>query len=104
MPPLNSGALLTFETRKVRAYAGKLTVVRDGVSLPVEHIRVSLTKEGAASTFVAGYRGEFYLDGIEVGRYAARFEYGGRLCGFELLIPAADRMLTELPPVVAQCK
>lgn len=104
VPPLNSGVLLTFETRKVRAYAGKLMVVRDGVSVPVEHVRVSLTKAGAASAFVAGYRGEFYLDGIDAGRYTASFHYGGRTCGFEMFLPVGDRMLTELPPVTAQCK
>jgi outer membrane usher protein len=120
-PPLQSGSCVLFPTARTQPVTGRLRVqVPDGVK-PVEFTKVSLTDGARNYTFTTAGDGEFYLEQLVAegeraavgkresecgagdggphamtGAYRGTFEYQGKSCSFELIIPRSDDMIIDL--------
>jgi len=108
----------------VQPITGKL-IMRglDGRTKPVEFVDVQLQADGAAVAFVTGSGGEFFIEQIPAagravpgagrsecriaqhtpprssGTFHASFEYQGRQCDFNMLVPASEEMIIDLGSV-----
>ena len=123
-PALRSGSCIAFPAEKIQPVTGKLSVRVKGGLKPVEFTEVSLKTDNGSVRFATAREGEFYLEhlgsdeqkqqasesecsagksrpNVKPGRYAAAFEFQGRQCSFELLIPESDEMLTDLGDITA---
>ena len=120
-PPLKSGSCVSFPSARTQPVTGRLRVrVPDGVK-PVEFTKVSLTGGGRNFSFMTAGDGEFYLEQLApeeekavvgkresecgagdggpkamAGAYKGTFEFRGKSCSFELLIPLSDDMIIDL--------
>lgn len=102
-PSLRSGALVAFNARRIQAFSGKLKTLRGEQALPLEHQSASFVVQGKQQEFRTGRGGEFYLENVPAGRYAAQASLpGGGRCSFELVVPASTEMLVELPDLLCR--
>lgn len=96
-PPPNGGATVTFEAQKLQALIGTLVVVREGKSIVPADGEVDLTGAGGYTNHSdIGNGGEFYFENIPSGKYHALIRYAQGECSFELSVPAAKEMMTNL--------
>ena len=65
--------------------------------------RLGRWKRSLVAKKSASLLGEFYLENVPAGRYAAQASLpGGGRCSFELVIPDNAEMLVELPDVLCR--
>lgn len=98
-PSDRGGALIRFDAVRLQAFTGVLQVRRGGELVPLELAQVRLNAPGAGD-FLTGRRGEFYLENMPPGRYAARTRADGEACRFELVIPESTESFVELGTLV----
>jgi outer membrane usher protein len=99
-PGLRAGALVDFHAKRLSAVTGSLKIRSRGQVKPAEFYEVIVAVGNRRVTFVTGRGGEYYVEDLPPGRYAARVAGGGTSCAFELSIPETREPLTELPTVI----
>lgn len=125
-PPLRSGSCVIFDVTNVQAIAGTLKMKEDGAVKPVEFHDVTIKVGDKDILFPTGRGGEFYFENvlpeeirdsyghkgcsylteetklpvIKSGTYKASFEYAGRTCSFNVVIPESDEMIINLGEVL----
>ena len=95
-PKMNSGVVTAFGVHVLRAYSGAVVVHRDGRDLVPKFARLSLTREGRTISSDLGSDGQFYLDDIGPGAYAATITGTDVACEFSLRIPVGNDPITRL--------
>lgn len=99
--PERGGALVDFPVTRIQAVAGVLKRQQPGgEAAPVQYAEGAIDVGGQPVLLQTGRGGEFYLENIPPGRYAAWVNVGQQRCAFELTIPPSTEALTELPPVL----
>lgn len=101
-PSMRGGAVVDFPVKKLQAFTGKLKYQQAGAIKPVEFQEISIEVEGKKNTFETGRGGEFYLENLKPGTYAARVGVEGKPCLFDLMIPASSETFVELGDL--QCR
>src|SRR6185369_9639506 len=101
-PSLRSGAVVDFAVTKLQAFTGYLKYQQAGATNPVEFQEITIEVAGGKQTFQTGRGGEFYIENLKPGTYAARAESEGQRCLFDLIIPASSETFVELGDV--QCR
>lgn len=101
-PSLRSGAVIDFAVTKVQAFTGTLKHSLEGTPKPVEFLEVGLTAEGKPLTFQTGRGGEFYLENLKPGTYAATVLIEGKPCRFDLVIPRSEETFVQLDELVCR--
>ena len=99
-PRIYSGVVATFDVHVLRAYRGTVAVHRNGRDVVPAFARLSLTNEGRTFVSDLGSGGQFYLDDITPGTYAAKLTGVDLSCDFSIRIPTADGPITKLPVLV----
>ena len=101
-PPYRGGAVVDFHAKRLQAVMGTLKI-RSGADVkPAEFFQVTLSVDGRPLTFPTGRGGEYYVEDLRPGRYAARLAANGQSCTFELVVPQTQEPLTELPVIVCE--
>lgn len=104
-PPYRGGALVSFG-RRLQAATG--TIVLDtaaGLVVPAFGDIAVTPGQGAMDvTSPIGPRGEFFLEGLPPGRYAAQVQFGGEPCRFTLDVPAASGPIATLGSLVCRLR
>lgn len=95
-PSLRGGALIDFAVTKVQAFSGKLKYQQGGASKPVEYREITFMVEGTTQSLQTGRGGEFYIENLKPGIYAATVPVEGKPCLFDLDIPKTDETFVEL--------
>ena len=101
-PSLRSGALIDFAATKIQAFTGTLKYQDGGAVKPVAYHEVTLNAQGKRLVFQTGRAGEFYLENLKPGTYAASAAMQGRSCVFDITIPHSDETFVELPELVCR--
>lgn len=101
-PALRSGALVSFNATRIQAISGKLKYVSGGTLLPLENQVVAFTVGDKRHNFRTARGGEFYLENVKPGSYAAEATTPQGRCRFELTIPTSSETFLELPDVVCR--
>ena len=103
-PPYRGGAVIDFHAKRLHALTGILKINSGGVVKPAEFFQVTLAVANRPITFPTGRGGEYYVENLSPGRYAARLTGDGQSCTFELVVPTATETLTELPEIVCDSR
>lgn len=102
-PSLRGGALIEFPVNRIQAFSGTLKF-RDGptTTKPVVYGEIAIISEGRRTVSQTGRAGEFYLENLKPGTYAATAVFEGKTCSFGIEIPKSDETFVELPPIVCE--
>ena len=87
---------MNFDVHRLQAFTGLLAVRTATASVIPTFGIVTLVANGKSSTFDIGGNGAFYFENIAPGRYAAKIQYRGGQCSFDIVIPQADRDIVSL--------
>jgi len=101
-PPAFGGVLVDFKLRKIQAISGKLKHLQGGTIKPVEFRELRIEAKGQVHRLETGRGGEFYVENLAPGRYAASAVVDGQPCVFEFNVPESDEMFIELGDL--QCR
>ena len=101
-PAYRGGAVIDFATRRITAITGTLKIRRNGELRPAEFYEVIVTVDGATVTFMTGRGGEYYVEGLKAGRYAARIGKDGDPCTFDIVVPQRQEPFVELPELICE--
>lgn len=99
-PPLRSGSHIKFGATRIQAITGMLNFKADEKVAPVEFHEVRMAVEDREITFHTGKDGRFYLENIKHGKYKASFNYMGKECSFDIIIPETDALIIDLGGII----
>ncbi|MES2942690.1 MAG: fimbria/pilus outer membrane usher protein, partial [Pseudomonadota bacterium] len=103
-PSFRSGTVIDFGVVKIQAFTGKLKSRKDNITKAVEFQEIKFSTEGKLQTFPTGRGGEFYIENIKPGSYAATILVEGKPCIFDLLIPSSGETFVDLGELVCQLR
>ena len=95
-PPLRSGSVVRFESKRFQAVTGYLKALVGGVAKPVEYSEGRILIDGQETPFPTARRGEFYIEYVPPGTYGGSVEHEGGTCRFTLTIPESGEMMIDL--------
>ncbi len=101
VPWPRSGVLVTFEAPVRRSVAGVLRFGEGALRKPLEYVMVRVATPRGDIEVPTGRGGEFYVENLPPGDYAATVEADPRRCTFVLRIPASEAADLQLPDVQA---
>lgn len=101
-PSLRSGTIVDFGVTRIQAFTGHLKSRQEGISKAVELQEISVNLQGKTLTLQTGRGGEFYLENLKAGSYAATAAAGGKPCLFELVIPRSEETFVDLGEFVCE--
>lgn len=101
-PSLRSGAVIDFGVTRIQAFSGRLLDGRGGKPEPLEFNEIRLETPGRPLSLQTGRGGEFYIENLKPGRYAASVVGGTKPCRFDITIDATPETFVELGQFVCQ--
>lgn len=101
-PSLRGGVVIDFAVTKVQAFTGKLKYQDEGANKPVEFLEISFSAEGKTQSLQTGRDGEFYVENLKPGTFAAKVLVDGKPCLFDLVIPKSEETFVELGEVTCR--
>ncbi|MBI5875134.1 MAG: fimbria/pilus outer membrane usher protein [Deltaproteobacteria bacterium] len=89
-PLYRSGSFVRFDIQKLQAISGNIFIIENNKEVPAEfwRLKVKVGEDVMGSPLVQ--EGEFYLENIPAGKYAASIKKGERQCDFTLEIPESS--------------
>jgi outer membrane usher protein len=100
--PFRGGGVVLFDLQKLQAFTGRLSVIEKGVKTSAEYWGLKIQTDVRTIEAVVGKRGEFYLENIPAGTYAARLFENGRACDFSMTIPASKDAMVDMGEVICE--
>lgn len=102
-PSLRSGAVIDFGVTRLQAFTGVLKAGAElGQSKLLEFFEIAFAVEGKPVKLQTGRGGEFYVENLKPGTYAASVQVEGRPCLFDLTIPKSEETFVELGQFVCR--
>lgn len=101
-PPLRSGSIIHFDAKKFQAITGILKINLEGTVQTVESDEIRVISNGQEIVFLVGRGGEIYGENLASGKYKASFEYKGRKCSFDMVVPESDEIFIDLGEVICE--
>ena len=102
-PPYRGGAVVSFPIRRVQSIFGKIVLKnRAGTLVIPAYGQLSVRGKGAQSDSPIGKQGEFYLENLGAGRFAASVDYKGKLCLSTIDIPDSKESEIDLGTVACR--
>jgi outer membrane usher protein len=95
-PGVRSGAIVAYGVKKVFAFTGKLVVRKDGKDLSPALGAFDLVKGSSRATSDLGDHAEFYFENVAAGEYVGTVRYTEGTCIFNVTIPRASKLITDL--------
>lgn len=95
-PGVRSGALVAYGVRKVAAFSGKLLVRKAGKEVVPALGAFDLSKGTATLNSDLGDDAEFYFENLTPGKYRGAVRYASGTCRFDVTIPAATGLVTDV--------
>ena len=95
-PPNRAGALIVFPVERLRALVGKLSVRAKGTSAIPAFGTLDIRSARFSARSDIGVGGEFYLENVPGGTYAAEIRYQQGSCTFTLEAPFTEKIVANL--------
>ncbi|MGP6158598.1 MAG: fimbria/pilus outer membrane usher protein [Vulcanimicrobiaceae bacterium] len=91
-PRESAGVVVRFSVRQFRAYTGHIVIHRKGKSLVPTFGTLALSRSGHDSSSDLGSQGQFYVENLEPGTYAATVtDADGTACSFQVVLPLGGK-------------
>ena len=101
-PAVNAGAVVTFAAERLHAITGTIVVERGGTAVVPKYGQLTIEDKAFHAESALGEVGEFYLENVPPGKYAARVLFTGGECDFEFVSSATDKVLDKVGAL--QCR
>jgi outer membrane usher protein len=101
-PSFRSGALVSFEAKKVQAFTGMLKIIKNNKKLPLEYHLVTMKVDGKIHSFQTGRDGEFFIEDAVPGSFKTSFKYEGKVYTFDIKVPKSDEIIIEAGEIHVQ--
>ena len=100
-PPYRGGAVVSFPIRRMQSIFGKIVLKNRAGTLvaPAYGQLLSVHGKGGQSESPIGKHGEFYLENLAAGRFAATVNYKDKVCAFAIEIPDSNESEIDLGTV-----
>ena len=98
-PPYRGGAIVTFPVRRVLAVAGTVVVEEGGKDMAPAYGQITVTIGGRDMSSPFDEAGNFYLENVPPGSYAAEVQYATGTCTFPLVVTASGTSLAQVGTV-----
>ena len=98
-PSPRSGSFIDFGVKRTQAFSGKLVSRVGGVTKPVALQEIDVSIEQKPQRLATGRAGEFYVENLKPGSYAASVSLDTGRCVFTLVIPESNEMFVDLGEV-----
>lgn len=98
-PAPRSGVFVDFDPKKTQAFSGKLVAPSADTVQGVEFFEIDLAVGSVSQKLVTGRGGEFYVENVAVGTYAATATNGTMVCSFLLTFPPSEETFVDLGTV-----
>ena len=98
-PAPRSGVFVDFDPKKTQAFSGKLVTPSAGTAQGVEFFEIDLAVGSVSQKLLTGRGGEFYVENVPAGTYAATATNGTMVCNFLLTFPPSDETFVDLGTV-----
>ena len=95
-PTFRGGAVVPFPVRLIQGLIGTLSVETSGKTVIPSYGQLNVTVDNQIINSPIGKEGDFYLDSVPPGKYAANVDYEGGICNFELTIPQSQEQIVNL--------
>lgn len=95
-PPFRGGAVVRFPVQLIQSLVGTLSVETLGKTVIPSYGQLNITVNNQIISSPIGKEGDFYLDSVAPGKYAANVDYEGGICNFELTIPQSQEQMVNL--------
>jgi outer membrane usher protein len=94
--PFRGGAVVTFPVQRVQIIVGKIAL-EDSVAITIPaYGQFTLSANGKQFDSPIGKQGEFYLENLPAGRYAATVQYREQACNLVVDVPDVDALEIKL--------
>jgi len=98
-PPYRGGAIVSFPVRRVLSVAGTVIVEEGGKEIPPAYGQIGVKIDEHDMTSPFDEAGNFYLENVPPGSYAAEVQYATGVCTFQLVIKASGTSLAHVGTV-----
>jgi outer membrane usher protein len=96
-PKSLSGVVVRFDVRSFHAYSGQILIRRAGLTIVPAHASLVLSRAGQDHPTDLGTTGQFYVENLAAGAYAARVTTTDeRVCAFQLSLPVDAKPVTSV--------
>jgi outer membrane usher protein len=95
-PPDQAGAVVTFAAQRLVALTGNLLITLKGRSVVPKFGQLEIEGHDFDGRSVLGENGEFYLENVPPGTYAAHILFADGECRFEFTAPSTDKALVRM--------
>ncbi|WP_271805640.1 hypothetical protein [Dolichospermum circinale] len=87
---------MRFPVQLIQSLVGTLSVETSGKTVIPSYGQLNITVNNQIINLPIGKEGDFYLDSVAPGKYAANVDYEGGICNFELTIPQSQEQMVNL--------
>lgn len=101
-PPYRSGAVVKFDVTKAQGITGTVYMLDKGIEVPLESTLMVIQAKDKLIEGLIGTDGEFYLENVPNGKYAAKIIYRGKECHFDIIIPDSTEVLVDLGKIICE--
>ncbi len=98
-PPYRGGAIVSFPVRRVLAVAGTVIVEDHGKEIAPAYGQIGVRVGDREMTSPFDEAGNFYLENVPPGSYAAEVQYATGVCTFQLEVQATGTSLAHVGTV-----
>lgn len=95
-PPYRGGAVVVFPVAPIRTFNGRIVVVTSTGEATPSYGTLTVTFQNRVVESPLSGDGEFYLENLTIGRYPASVTFEGGRCTFDLDVPRALSLMTDL--------
>ncbi|MFO5527079.1 MAG: fimbria/pilus outer membrane usher protein, partial [Cuspidothrix sp.] len=95
-PTFRGGAVVPFPVQLIQSLVGTLSVETSGKTVIPSYGQLNITVDNQIINSPIGKEGDFYLDSVPPGKYAANVDYEGGICNFELTILQSQEQIVNL--------
>ena len=101
-PPYRGGGVLSFAVKKFQSFDGRLVVEDQGKKKALEFAGLEIDVDGKIISCVVGVQGEFYVENLQPGRFAARVLKDNDNYQCIIVVPKSDEISVDLGEVVCE--
>jgi len=94
--PFRGGAVVTFPVQRVQMIVGKIVLDDSGAVAIPAYGQLTVSANGKQFDSPIGKQGEFYLENLPAGRYAATVQYREQACNLVVDVPDVDALEIKL--------
>jgi outer membrane usher protein len=100
--PFRGGAVVTFPVQRVQIIVGRIAL-EDSTAITIPaYGQFTLSANGKQFDSPIGKQGEFYLENLPAGRYAATVQYREQACNLVVDVPDVDALEIRLGTLKCQ--